>query len=100
MLDSENIIRLPGQKGHGRSFEGQSCTAKDSRFISDLSVSVDLDICCGRHVAADAIQFAILPCYHNLLHSSIARIASTALHIQDAVTVQVLRRRGEGATHY
>lgn len=58
-------------------------------FISDLSV--DLDICCGRRVAADAIQSAILPCCHNLLHSSIARIVATALHIQDAEEVSVLR---------
>ena len=35
-------------------------------FISDLSV--DLDICCGRRVAADAIQSAILPCCHNPIH--------------------------------
>jgi hypothetical protein len=35
----------------------------------------------------------ILSCCHNLLHSSIARIVATALHIQDAEEVRVLRSR-------
>ena len=44
-------------------------------FISDLSV--DLDICCGRRVAADAIQSAILPYCYILPHPPDSRHSVT-----------------------
>lgn len=61
-------------------------------FISDLSV--DLNICCGRHVAAAWNRSTIRPCCPD------ARIVATALLIQDAEEVRVMRRGVKGLRHH